>query len=171
MMIKMDYAAIVANVKAKGATSVDFDHTVQPVKAISSQQDTVTLSKEALALMNGNSIKAEEPAPTYIRPETARSLLAQSEVEVDPEDIAKQEKSQRFADVMQNILDQRTGIDRKKLEEINAMIEEIAANEDMSPEEKEKAIEMLEKVREEIIKESIEIQKNAKQTDTTKEDV
>ena len=103
MMIKMDYAAIVANVKAKGATSVDFDHTMQPVKAISSQQDTVTLSKEALALMNGNSIKAEEPAPTYIRPETASSLLAQNEVEVAPEDIAKQEKSQRFADVMQNI--------------------------------------------------------------------
>jgi hypothetical protein len=171
MMINIDYASIVASAKSSGTTSVNFDNTVQPVKAITAQQDTVTLSKQALALMNGNSIKSEEDTPTYIRPETARSLLAQNETESDPADIEKQEKSQMFADVMQNILDQRTGIDRKKLEEINAMIEEIAANEDMSPEEKEQAIEMLEKVKEELIEESMELQKIVKQTDITNEEV
>lgn len=170
-MIKMDYAAIVANAKAKGASSVDFEHTVQPIKAIAGQQDTVTLSDQALALMNGNSINTQEPAPTYIRPETASSLLAKNKVEIDPAVIEEQKNSQRFSDVMQNILDQRTGIDRKKLEEINAMIEEIAANEDMSPKEKDKTIEMLEKMREEIIKESIEIQQSAKQKDENQEDV
>jgi len=171
MMINIDYASIVANAKSSGTTNVNFDNTVQPIKAITAQQDTVTLSKQALALMNGNNIKSEEATPTYIKPETARSLLAQNEIESDPADIEKQEKSQRFADVMQNILDQRTGIDRKKLEEINAMIEEISANEDMSPEEKEKAIEMLEKVKEEIIEESIELQRVVKQTDKNKEEV
>ena len=37
---------------------------------------------------------------------------------------------------MQNILDKRLGIDRERLEELEALMEEIANNENMSPEEK-----------------------------------
>ena len=169
MMINIDYASIVATAKSSGTTSVGFDNTVQPVKAISAQQDTVSLSKQALALLKGDSLESEEATPTYIRPETARSLLAQHTTELV--DIEKQEKNANFADVMQKILDQRIGIDREKLDEINAMIEEVAANEKMSPEEKEKVIEMLEKVKEEMIEESMELQKMVKQTDNTNEEI
>jgi hypothetical protein len=168
MMMNIDYAGIVAKARTSGATSVNFNNTVQPVEAIKGQQDTVTLSKQALALMNGDNTSTKEVAPTYVKPETARSLLAQNKTE--SANIEQQERSTRFADMMQNILDQRTGIDREKLDEINAMIAEIAKNEDMSPEEKEKAIEMLEAMKEELIEESIELQKVAKQTDEPKEE-
>ncbi|WP_159820894.1 hypothetical protein [Colwellia sp. 20A7] len=119
--------------------------------------------------MNGDNATTEEAAPTYIKPETASSLLAQNET-TSAADIQKSEKAIRFEEIMQSVLDQRTGIDRDKLAEINAMIEEIQNNEDMSPEEKEKTIEMLGKMKEEIIEESIELQKVAKQTDKNKED-
>lgn len=169
MITNIDYASMVEKARASGASKVDFGSAVQPVEAIKGQQDTVTLSKQALALMNGDSSNTEEAAPTYIKPETARSLLAQSKAESG--DAEEQEKSTNFSEVMQKILDQRTGVDRKKLDEINAMIEEIANNEDMSPEEKEKAMEMLEKMKEEIIEESIELQKVAKQTDKPEDKV
>ena len=170
MIMNIDYTSIVAKARTSGASSVDFNNA-SPVKSVDpvlSQQDTVTLSKQAVALMNGDNTTTEEAAPTYIKPETARSLLAQNDT-TSAADIEKSEKAIRFEEMMQSVLDQRTGIDRDKLAEINIMIEEIANNENMSPEEKEKAIEMLEKLKEEIIEESIELKKVVKQTNKPEE--
>ena len=66
---------------------------------------------------------------------------------------------------MQNILDKRLGIDRERLEELEALMEEIANNENMSPEEKQLALEKLAEMREQIIEEGREIQEVVKQTD------
>ena len=74
------------------------------------------------------------------------------------------EPDSRFGDMMQAILDKRLGVDRKKLAELEAMMAEIAKNENLSPEEKEKAIEEIGKMREKIIEESIDIKKIAKET-------
>jgi len=171
MITNIDYTSIVEKARASGSTSVNFDTAVQPISSIKAEQDTVTISQQAIALMNGNStnVNTEETAPTYVRPETASSLLAQNNTSTT--EVEKSEKDIRFDEIMQNILDQRTGVDRKKLDEINAMIEEVANNENLSPEEKEKMISMLEEMKEELMKETIELQKVAKQTDTDKEDV
>lgn len=173
MMTNIDYASIVEKARKSGDSTVNFDTAIQPISSIKAEQDTVTISQQAMALMNGNStdVNTEETAPTYVKPETASSLLAQHNTNTT--DVEKSEKDIRFDEIMQNILDQRTGVDREKLDEINAMIEEVANNENLSPEEKEKMISMLEEMKEELMKESIELQKVAKQTDTNtdKEDV
>ncbi len=125
----------------------------------------MTLSDKALAMMNGSEIK--ETAPTYVRPETARALLAESEaIKAANDTSAKEDKviDNKFGEIMQGILDQRLGVDREKLEEIEAMMEEIAENENMSPEEKEQALEMLVEMREQIIEESSKIREVAEQT-------
>jgi hypothetical protein len=51
------------------------------------------------------------------------------------------------------------------------MMEEIAKNKNMSPEEKQKSLEALEKIKEEITKESIEMKKVANQSFQTNEEV
>ena len=54
---------------------------------------------------------------------------------------------------------------KRRLEELEALMEEIANNENMSPEEKELALEKLAEMREIIIEEGREIQEVVKQTD------
>ena len=171
MMINSNYAQQVALAKSNNTTLVNFSNTTAPVQAIAGEKDTVTLSDKALAMMNGNEIK--EIAPTYVRPETANSLLTKSEdAKNDVLHTSKSTSSKdnvtfdnRFNEIMQNILDQRLGIDRDKLEEIEAMMEEIANNENMSPEEKQLALEKLAEMREKVIEESREIREVAKQTE------
>ncbi len=168
MMISINYTEVIAQARKNGETHVDFDKGDYNVKAISSGKDTVSLSDAALAKMNGEEIK--DIPPTYIRPETAKSLLAKEEAtnkaqaKVDNNANVKSDKDLRFDKVMQDILDKRLGVDRKKLEEIDAMMEEIAKNENLSPAQKQKAMEELEKMKEEVIEESMEIQKQAKRT-------
>jgi len=161
-MINTNYSDITALAQKKGEPNVDFDSKNYSVKAITAEKDTFTLSDEAVAKMNGEQV--EQIAPTYIKPETARELLAESAKTSGNKSVEESESDNRFKEVMQNILDQRIGIDRKKLEEIEAMKEEIANNENLSPEEKKKAIEELDKLKEKIIEESLDIRKQAKQT-------
>jgi Holliday junction resolvase len=129
----------------------------------------VTLSDKALAMMNGSEVK--EVAPTYVRPTTSRSILSQSEASKAKQAANAKESNvigNRFSEMMQNILDKRLGIDRERLEELEeleALMEEIANNENMSPEEKELALEKLAEMREIIIEEGREIQEVVKQTD------
>ena len=171
MMINSNYDQQVALAKSNNATLVNFSNTTAPVQAIAGEKDTVTLSDKALAMMNGTEIK--EIAPTYVRPETANSLLTKSEdAKNDVLHTSKSTSSKdnvtfdnRFNEIMQNILDQRLGVDRDKLEEIEAMMAEIANNENMSPEEKQQALEKLGEMREKVIEESREIREIAKQTD------
>jgi hypothetical protein len=79
----------------------------------------VSLSDKALAMMNGSEVK--EIAPTYVRPETARSILSQSEASKAKQATNAKESNvidNRFSEMMQNILDKRLGIDRERLEEL-----------------------------------------------------
>jgi len=168
-MINNNYALQVAQAKANNASIVNFDNTTPAVQPIPGEKDTVTLSDKALAMMNGT--EAKEIAPTYVKPETARTLLAESEAidaENNTNDTSTKENKvidTRFGEMMQNIIDQRLGVDRKKLDELEALMAEIAENENMSPEEKQKALEMLAEMRDKLIEESREIREVAKQTD------
>ncbi len=155
MMINNHYVQQVAQTKSSNALALNVDNTTLPVQPIPGEKDTVTLSDKALAMMNGNEVK--EIAPTYIRPETARSLLSQSKA-------ANTDVDNRFSKMMQNILNQRLGIDNEKLEEIEAEMEEIANNENMNAEEKQKALEELAQQRDTFIEESIERAKVVNQT-------
>ena len=155
MMVNNHYVQQVAQTKSSNALALKVDNTALPVQPIPGEKDTVTLSNKALAMMNGNEVK--EIAPTYIRPETASSLLSQSKA-------ANTDVDNRFSKMMQNILNQRLGIDNEKLEEIEAEMEEIANNENMSAEEKQKALEELAQQRDTFIEESIERAKVVNQT-------
>lgn len=160
MMITQDYTHAITQAKSRNATFVNFDNKAQTVQPITAEKDTFTLSDRAMALMHGKEYKYE--APTYVRPETARSMLAQSDSTAS--NSQRTNSGNRFSEIMQRVLDQRLGVDREKLDEIDAMMEDIAKNEKMSPEEKAKALEELAEIREKIIEESIEMQKVAKQT-------
>ncbi|MCJ8295582.1 MAG: hypothetical protein MJK15_14355 [Colwellia sp.] len=163
MMINSNYAQQVTLAKSNNAAFVNFANTTAPVQAISGEKDTVTLSDKALAMMNGTEIK--EIAPTYVRPQTANSLLAKNDTLHTSSSKDNVTFDNRFNEIMQNILDQRLGIDRDKLKEIEAMMEEIANNENMSPEEKQQALEKLAEMREKVIEESREVREFSKQTE------
>ncbi len=166
MMIYNNYTQQVAQAKSNNASIVNFDKSSLAVQPIPGEKDTVTLSDKALAMMNGKAVK--EVDPTYVRPETASALLAKSDAIKTANDTSSKEEKvidNRFGEMMQNIIDQRLGIDRKKLEELDAMMAEIANNENMSPEEKQKTLEKLAEMKEKLIEESREIREIAKQTD------
>jgi len=78
--------------------------------------------------------------------------------------VLKEAITNRFSEMMQNILNQRLGIDNEKLQEIEAEMEEVANNENMSPEEKQKALEELVQQRDTFIEESVERAKVVNQT-------
>jgi len=162
MILNTNYAEIAAQTRINKASTVSVernDYIVQPIPA---QKDTVTISDAALAKMNGYNI--DNTAPTYIKPKTAQALLAENSDSSKDKAIEKSASDIRFDEMMQNLLDKRLGIDREKLKEIDAMMEEIANNENLSEEQKQKALEELEKMKEKIIEESIKIKETAAQT-------
>lgn len=161
MMINRDYTDIVTQARASGASHATFEKTDYRVSPVKAEKDTLTLSAAAMAKLNGEELK--EIAPIYVKPETARSLLEKSK-SLDAEPNKAQEKDTRFNDILQNILDKRLGLDRETLEEIEAMMEEIGANENLSAEEKQKMLEELQKLKEQVIAES---RKNQEQPEKT----
>ena len=169
-MINTNYAEQVALARSSQATVVSFDNNPKTITSIPAEKDTVILSDHAVAMMNGKEHKEE--APTYVRPETARSLLAQNEAVEDTNDTLNEDKKvidNRFSEIMQSILDQRIGVDRKKLEELDALMKKIAENENMSPEEKQQALEKLAEMREKVIQESREVLATTEQTEQTEQ--
>jgi len=169
-MINQNYSEIITRAKSQGASHVDFSKSNNIPVNHSSNQDTLTLSSQALAMSKGENNIVEKVAPIYVRPQTAAQLLAEhkSSQSTPSAPMTNDVKSDvvshsRFEDMMQAILDKRLGVDRKKLEELDAMMEEIAKNENLSPEEKAKAMEEVAKMREKIIEESIEVKKIAKE--------
>lgn len=167
MMINTNYAEQIALAKTNKASFVNFDNNKSHSTSISGAKDTVSISSAALAKLNGADY--QETAPTYIKPISARSLLeANQSNELNQE--KKVHTDTRFSEMMQDILDKRLGIDRKKLEELDAMMEEIAKNENMSPEEKAAAMEKIAEMREKVIEESARIREVAKQTDHRSDD-
>ncbi len=174
MMINMNYSEIISKAKSQGVSQVDFSNRGKAAPVNSSNQDTLTLSDQALSLSKGENKIVQEVPPIYVRPQTAAELLAENksshastQTSNSPQEAQGIAKNSRFEDMMQAILDKRLGVDRKKLEELEALKEEIAKNENLSPEEKAKAIEEIEKIREKMIEESMDIRKVAKQNDPT----
>jgi hypothetical protein len=177
MMINQNYSEMITRARSQGASQVDFTNSNNIPIDNSSNKDTLTLSSQALALSKGENNIVQEIAPIYVRPQTAAELLAQNKnsQETSPTSEVSPVKSDavtdsRFEDMMQAILDKRLGVDRKKLEELDAMMEEIAKNENLSPEEKAKAMEEISKMREKIIEQSIEVKKIAKENFVEPED-
>ncbi|KGJ90015.1 hypothetical protein [Colwellia psychrerythraea] len=165
MMINNHYIQQVSQTKSGNALALNSDNSSLPVRPIPGEKDTLTLSDKALAMMKGHEVI--EIAPSYVRPETARSLLTQSRATDTVSNSGTKENTaidNRFGEMMQSILNQRLGIDNEKLEEIEAEMEEIANNENMSPEEKQKALEELAQQRDKFIEESIEKAKVVQQT-------
>ncbi|MBE7214325.1 hypothetical protein MK852_18485 [Shewanella benthica] len=112
--------------------SVKYPEPQSPIIDPGSQyQDRVTLSS--------NTQTAEKPEPhTYEQLDSP----------------AKQRAS--LEDVMQAILDKRTGIDREKLDEIEAQIQAIAKSDTLSKEQKEAQIKLLEEQKTQLIQEFVE---------------
>lgn len=166
MMINTNYAVQVNQARENNADQVHFTHNATINNYANQTTDTVTLSSAAVAKMTGENLTEASP-PTYIKPISAKSLLSAQQT---GNKHIPTETDDRFSNMMQAILDKRLGVDREQLAELEAMMEEIAKNENMSPEEKQKAIEQLEKMREELIKESTDNKKVASQTFQGKDD-
>ncbi|KXI29570.1 hypothetical protein [Paraglaciecola hydrolytica] len=62
--------------------------------------------------------------------------------------LTEQQKSQRLLDLMQSIIDARLGLDREKLKEIEAQMQEVANNDKLDNKQKKHLIEQLEKLKE-----------------------
>lgn len=149
MMITTNYTNLIEQAKAKGKSIVRFDQVSNRSSLGSEQSDTFTLSDKAKARMQGEHY--EEYSPTYIKPRQASHLLKQNNIEDN-----KNEQQSRFSAMLQSILDKRLGLDREKLKEIEAMMKEVEQNENLSPEEKQKQLEILQKLKEQVIQESRE---------------
>jgi len=173
MMINVNYSEQIAHAKTQGASQVDFKRSATTQLKSSSNQDTLTLSNQALSLINGDKQIVTETSPIYVKPQTAAALIAENKNSTSTTGRANEggvsaisTKGAKFEEMMQAIIDKRLGIDRKKLEEIEALMKEIAEDQNLSPEAKENALKEIEKMRDNIIEESIEIKKTAKQTFT-----
>lgn len=97
--------------------------------------DKVSISDEGKKLAaGGNSSPAEAPN-TYDR-ETVKSSTSQSP----------------FGAFYQQVIDNKSGIDRKKIDEINAQIENISNDKGLSSEQKAELVEALNEAKHEITK-------------------
>lgn len=170
MLSNINYSSLVESAKIQGKSHVDFSQAKrqESYQTAVNMQDTVTLSAEAKALNEGKPV--EKISPIYVKPETAASLLSANQNSEDGEEVQAQSSGEKFAEVMQGILDKRMGIDRDKLKELDAMIEQIAKDENLSPEEKEKMIEQLQQMKEEMLKENLDNQKFVKAQNKEQED-
>ncbi|ESE41940.1 hypothetical protein [Shewanella decolorationis] len=111
-------------------------------------QDTVTLS--------GGVNRGAETSNTYsqLAPNAKQNYTTNVQTIAGTEESAKPED--RLAEAMQAILDKRTGVDREKLKQLDAEMAKIAANDNLSEEEKAKQIALLEAQKAELIKEATE---------------
>lgn len=151
MVSNINYGQIYALAKSQGASQADFS---RPNPSDNSQhQDKVTLSDEAKALMSGSSVNQAEA--TYAKPtQTSAETLANNNAN-------KTGKSDFLVKVQQQLLDQKLGIDREKLKEIEALMEKIALDENLSDEEKTRMMESLNQMREEVFKQGNDNQRKA----------
>lgn len=129
------------------------------------QVDTVTLSPQARA---GESVKkADENTYEHLAVmqniklrEAAAVEQADSTTRNDP--LAHIDTSNFLADAMASIVEGRLGVDKEKVKEIEAMIEEVAKDESLSAQEKEKRIGELQELLEKEYEKAAEKQANQK---------
>jgi len=133
-----------------------------------SNPDTVTISAAARDMANGK--PAEIAQNTYENLASVRRI-SQSQIQVaqvpEPNLTTIESNTEPEIDIdnfyqnaMQSILDNRMGLDKEKLKEIEAMMEEVAKDESLSPEQKTKKLEELQKLMDQVIEESVEKLKN-----------
>ncbi|MPY21391.1 hypothetical protein FM037_19270 [Shewanella psychropiezotolerans] len=113
-----------------------------------------------------NSVQSPEPQSHIIDPNSQYqdrvTLSSSAQTAESPEaDTYEQLGSQAkqrasLQDIMQVILDKRTGIDRDKLDEIEAQIQAIAKSDTLSKEQKEAQIKLLEEQKTQLIQEFVE---------------
>lgn len=123
-------------------------------------QDTVTLSSPA---KQGQETKESQTANTYEQLAPGKSAQYSNNDAVSKGATPSDEKSQLesdnsnfLQDAMQAILDKRAGIDREKLKELEAQMEEIANDKNLSPEQKAEQMKLLQQQKEELLKEFAE---------------
>lgn len=113
--------------------------------------DTVSISAAA---KSGAASYSNETQQTYEHLGTPGLYGRSSTGPAKYESISGRDDGQSFtAKAMASVVENRLGIDRKKLDEIDAMIEDVAKNENLSPEQKAKQIEELQEQREMIVEE------------------
>lgn len=100
------------------------------------QQKGLRLAEDRVTLSGGS----REPSPTYANPGRARKAPEQSLTQV----------------AWDNLLAQRVGLNKEKLDQLEQRKKEIAEDSSLSDEEKQKLLEDLDKQREELIKEAAE---------------
>ena len=174
-MITLNRSDIYATSNIARQAKTNEDSTVQTSPAslfVSGQAngDVVTISSAARDLANGKSVTP--PANTYDQLGSVRqvksstvesSLYASDTTDTAPEINSARNRNEEpisfesfYQDAMQAILDNRLGIDKEKLKEIEAMMEEVASDDSLSPEEKAKKLEQLQELMEKEIEKSIE---------------
>lgn len=105
--------------------------------------DRVTLSARALAGEKSNAVDSH----TYDHLQNMQRVVIRTDDKVappepsnKPQPLAHIDTSNFLADAMASIVEGRLGVDKEKLKEIEAMMEEVGKDESLSPEEKEKRL-------------------------------
>jgi hypothetical protein len=158
-----DYTEIITQAKIKGGSHANFDNFNENVKLFTEEKDTYTLSGPAQAKMKGEAIN--ETSHIYFMPKTARELLDEQAVkELDLSTVYKLKSDARLKEVMENITNNRVGVDREQLKKIEAMMATVAENDNLSPEQKQQAIRALEAQKQKAVEESLDVRKKTKQS-------
>lgn len=121
------------------------------------QVDKVTLSVEALSGEQQKRVDDntyEYLATTQKKP--AMDELAVNNEKLDP--LANVDTSNFLKDAMAALVEIRLGVDKEKMEEIEAMMEEVAKDETLSPKEKERQLEELQALLEEELEKAAQKQ-------------
>lgn len=129
----------------------------------STQVDTVTLSPQARA---GESVNKPDEN-TYEHLVVMQNIKLREAVAVEQVDLTTRndplahiDTSNFLADAMASIVEGRLGVDKEKVKEIEAMIEEVAKDESLSAQEKEKRIGELQELLEKEYEKAAEKQAN-----------
>ncbi|MDF3124773.1 hypothetical protein [Rheinheimera sp. 1928-s] len=96
----------------------------------------------------------QEPALTYIHLAKSNSSSLSEEPSKQNEENEQLTDTSRLANMMQQVLDAKMGIDRKKLEEIEKKIEALLSKEGELTDAEKAQLDILQKQKEQLIKES-----------------
>lgn len=115
---------------------------------------TVLSTQDKVALSSTGTTAQPADTYSYLASNTKQSYTSNVQNIAGTKEPEKD--TNRLDEAMQAILDRRTGLDREKLKKIEEEMERIAADENLSEEEKSKQIELLQAQKVELIKESTE---------------
>ncbi|MDP2562804.1 hypothetical protein [Psychrobium sp. 1_MG-2023] len=135
------------------------------------QADTVTISDQARAMADGEPVERVQntydslAALSRVQSGTIERLESTKPLEEIAPVFEYRGKIDTnidnfLSDAMSNIVEGRLGIDKERLKEIEAMMEEVAKNENLSPEQKEKKLEELQELLEKEVEKAAERMKD-----------